>query len=125
MMANFLHGKTAAITGGSGTIGLAMARALLSPSGITATSSAPQVGVDSLILVGRSLEKLQKAQASLQRTVGASSQQTVSIFSCDVSDENSVVQLFQSFDQQFPGGIDLWINNAGMHIQVTFSAFRW
>lgn len=112
-MNHFLHGKTAAITGGSGTIGLAMARALLSPMtcrGSTDDTTIHNLGVSSLILIGRSLDKLRDAQAALRPT---SPHQTVSIFRCDVSNESNVVELFQSLDQQFTGGIDLWINNAG------------
>ena len=94
IMSGFLLGKRAIVTGGSGTIGLAIAKAIVSQGA-------------SVVLTGRSIEKLQKAKRSFE-----TSQDKVSIYSCDVSSEDSVVDFFKTVDKEH-GGVDLLVNNAG------------
>jgi NAD(P)-dependent dehydrogenase (short-subunit alcohol dehydrogenase family) len=96
MSGSALLGKIALVTGGSGTIGRSIAKALLSQGA-------------SVVLAGRRLEKLEQARADLLTYYPG---RNVSIVSSDVSKEDSVVKLFETIDQQH-GGIDLLINNAG------------
>ena len=95
IMSGYLLGKRAIVTGGSGTIGLAIAKAIVSQGA-------------SVVLTGRSIEKLQKAKRSFE-----TSQDKVSIYSCDVSSEDSVLDLFKTVDEEH-GGVDLLVNNAGL-----------
>ena len=88
---SFLASKVALVTGGSGTIGQAIAKGLL------------QQGA-AVCLVGRRVEALEKAQQHL------SSYGSVSYVSCDISNEESVVDLYMTMDEQY-GRIDLLINN--------------
>ena len=96
---NFLLGKLALVTGGSGTIGQAIAKSLVSQGA-------------SVVLTARRMEKLQKAQEALQEVAAETAQ--VHVITSDVSNEDSVVELFQQIDQLEDGkGIDLLVNNAG------------
>jgi NAD(P)-dependent dehydrogenase (short-subunit alcohol dehydrogenase family) len=104
---SFLCGKVALITGGGGTIGEAIASKLVGHGA-------------SVILVGRTLERLQQAKDNVLSKVGIGAQATgdkekVSIMSCDVTQEDSVTQMFLDLDQQC-GGIDLLVNNAGVAV---------
>ena len=114
----FLRGKVALITGGGGTIGEAIASKLVGAGA-------------SVVLVGRTVERLEKARANVLQSVAGSSSTThntttttpvledqVGIFSCDVTKEDSVVNMFQSLDKTYQsnGGVDLLINNAGVAI---------
>jgi NAD(P)-dependent dehydrogenase (short-subunit alcohol dehydrogenase family) len=112
---SFLSGKVALITGGGGTIGEAIASKLVGHGA-------------SVILVGRTLERLQQARQNVLSQVATQSQsqqrqqgdrhEKVSIVSCDVTQEESVTQMFLELDQQYKsnGGIDLLVNNAGVAI---------
>ena len=110
---SFLCGKIALITGGGGTIGQAIASALVKQGA-------------SVVLAGRSLERLEQArdrivsseqQQERQHSNAATSSHPadVSVISCDVTLEQSVQEMFHKLDQQYNnGGIDLLINNAGV-----------
>lgn len=103
MSGSFLTGKVALVTGGSGTIGLAIAKALLSSGA-------------NVILTARRMDKLETAKEQLLSSV--SKEQgggQVHIFSSDVSSEESVVELFQKIDsmKEMGGSVDLLVNNAG------------
>mmetsp|Transcript_22571 Transcript_22571/g.34502 ORF Transcript_22571/g.34502 Transcript_22571/m.34502 type:complete len:254 (-) Transcript_22571:1333-2094(-) len=91
---SLLHGKTAIVTGGSGTIGKAIANALLVN------------GCSNVVLTGRNLERLKQAQSDLG---GAS----CVVIPCDVSNESSALDLFLKVEQDY-GGCDLLVNNAGI-----------
>jgi NAD(P)-dependent dehydrogenase (short-subunit alcohol dehydrogenase family) len=125
LFSSILSGKVALITGGGGTIGEAIASKLVGHGA-------------SVILVGRTLERLQQAKQNVLSQVEAQLQplqvqvqvqvphqsgdqhehEKVSIVSCDVTQEESVVQMFLALDQQYKsnGGIDLLVNNAGVAI---------
>ena len=72
-----LGGRVAVITGGSGGLGLAVAKEL---NGLGAH----------VILLGRSLDKLNKAASQIDSTDGSSS-----VYACDVSNEDSLAQAAQ------------------------------
>lgn len=95
-MSGTLLGRVAVVTGGSGTIGQAIANKLLSQGA-------------SVVLTGRRFEKLQEVQSILLSSYPGSN---VSIIASDVSSEDSVVDLFRRIDQ-IHGGLDLLVNNAG------------
>lgn len=87
------------MTGGSGTIGQAIAKSLVSQGA-------------SVVLTARRKEKLEKAQEALQQV--ATNPAQVHVITSDVSNEESVVELFNQIDQLEDGkGIDLLVNNAG------------
>jgi NADPH:quinone reductase-like Zn-dependent oxidoreductase len=95
---SFLLGKLALVTGGSGTIGQAIAKVLLSQGA-------------SVVLTARRMEKLELAKEKLQKEVDKAA---VHVIASDVSKEESVVNLFQEIDQLEHGkGLDLLVNNAG------------
>ena len=91
-----LLGKIAVVTGGSGTIGQAIAKKLLSQGA-------------SVVLAGRRVEKLQAAQEKLLQSYP---ERNVSYISSDVSKESSVEEFFAQLDEDY-GGLDLLVNNAG------------
>jgi gluconate 5-dehydrogenase len=93
-----LNGRRALITGSSGGIGLALARAL------------GQAGA-TLILNGRHEGKLQAA-AQLLRAEGLS----VSTAAFDVTDADAVRQGIDAIEKDI-GSIDILVNNAGMQIR--------
>jgi gluconate 5-dehydrogenase len=93
-----LNGRRALITGSSGGIGLALARAL------------GQAGA-AVILNGRNASKLQAA-AQLLRTEGLS----VSTAGFDVTDADAVRQGIDAIEKDI-GIIDILVNNAGMQIR--------
>ena len=72
-----LGGRVAVITGGSGGLGLAVAKEL---NGLGAH----------VILLGRSLDKLNEAASQIDSTGGSSS-----VYACDVSNEDSLAQAAQ------------------------------
>ena len=92
-MSSFLTNKLAVVTGGSGTIGKAIAGALLNQGA-------------RVVLTGRSLQKLEDAAASLPN------KDSIVCLPCDVTQEDSVLQLFQKI-QSDHGGCNLLVNNAG------------
>ena len=93
-----LNGRRALITGSSGGIGLALARAL------------GQAGA-AVILNGRNADKLQAA-AQLLRAEGLS----VSTAGFDVTDADAVRQGIDAIEKDI-GSIDILVNNAGMQIR--------
>ena len=93
-----LNGRRALITGSSGGIGLALARAL------------GQAGA-AVILNGRNADKLQAA-AQLLRTEGLS----VSTAAFDVTDADAVRLGIDAIEKDI-GSIDILVNNAGMQIR--------
>lgn len=112
MSSSLLVNKLAVVTGGSGTLGKAIAGALLNQGA-------------RVVLTGRSLEKLQDAKSSL-----AASDDKVTCLSCDVTKEDSVINMFQQIKQDL-GGCHLLINNAGAMspatdtTEVSASDFDW
>ena len=107
-MASSLLGKIALVTGGSGTIGQAIANKL-------ALAGA------SVVLTGRNLQRLQSAAARIQNNLDA--QQTdvalprVDCISCDVTKESSVVDLFEKIqDTHKQTSVDILVNNAGTSV---------
>jgi NAD(P)-dependent dehydrogenase (short-subunit alcohol dehydrogenase family) len=97
---SFLRGKLALVTGGSGTIGKAIAKSLLSQGA-------------SVVLTARRIGKLEETQEALRKEVSGNAAQ-VHVLSSDVSKEESVVELFQKIDQLEGGkGLNLLVNNAG------------
>jgi len=93
-----LNGRWALITGSSGGIGLALARAL------------GQAGA-AVILNGRNADKLQAAAQEL-RAEGLS----VSTAGFDVTDADAVRQGIDAIEKDI-GSIDILVNNAGMQIR--------
>lgn len=98
-----LHGRRALITGSSGGIGLALARAL------------GQAGAH-VILNGRSADKLQQAAATLQSENLSVSSQTF-----DVTNADEVRAAIEGIEAQGP--IDILVNNAGMQIRGPLHEF--
>lgn len=97
---SFLCGKLALVTGGSGTIGKAIARSLLSQGA-------------SVVLTARRVGKLEEVQEALRKDIAGSDAQ-VHVLPSDVSKEETVVELFQKIDKLEGGkGLDLLVNNAG------------
>ena len=94
-------GTVCLVTGGSGTIGLAIAKALVA-------SEARKV-----FLTGRSLEKL---QAAAQQITPPNNNEVVHCVPCDVTDEKAVANLFETIDKESNGsGLELLVNNAGIN----------
>jgi len=98
-----LHGRRALITGSSGGIGLALARAL------------GQAGAH-VILNGRSADKLQQAVNTLQ-----SEKLSVSSSAFDVTHADDVRSTIAGIEAQSP--IDILVNNAGMQIRGPLHEF--
>jgi uncharacterized oxidoreductase len=86
-----LSGNTVLITGGSGGIGFAMAKAFLAEG-------------NKVIITGRKLDKLQEAKEKLG---------DVTIIQSDVSDPAAVQDLYQKVSENFPE-LNVLINNAGV-----------
>lgn len=104
ILASFqLHGRTALVTGSSGGIGFALARAL------------GQAGAH-VVLNGRNANKLQQAAATLQAE-GLS----ISTSAFDVTDANEVHTAIDALEAQ--RGIDILVNNAGMQIRGPLHEF--
>jgi NAD(P)-dependent dehydrogenase (short-subunit alcohol dehydrogenase family) len=102
--AGVFRGKLALVTGGSGTIGRAIA-AMLVRHGAT------------VVLAARNLEKLQAAACSMEQECRVKSGAFVKCIPCDVSNESSVVALFETMDKTYPSkSLNLLINNAGINV---------
>ena len=105
-MVSPLNGKLALITGGSGTIGLAIAKSLVLQ------------GV-SVILVGRNMAKLEMAIDAVLAVLPETPdpRRRVEAFACDVTNERSVIRLFDDISLEFPlQSVNLLINNAGINV---------
>jgi NAD(P)-dependent dehydrogenase (short-subunit alcohol dehydrogenase family) len=96
-MSDFLSNKTAIITGGSGTIDKAIAKAFLT-SGCN------------VFLTGRNQERLDAAVAEL--TCADANYGNIHSFQGKVLDEKDVSMVFDQAQKAY-GGVDLLVNNAG------------
>mmetsp|Transcript_21958 Transcript_21958/g.46314 ORF Transcript_21958/g.46314 Transcript_21958/m.46314 type:complete len:258 (-) Transcript_21958:454-1227(-) len=99
--------KLALITGGGGTIGKAIAKALLDQN-------------ISVVVTGRRLAKLEEVREGMLRDKPQSVEATVHAISSDISREDSVVELFEQIDKldecsSRGGGVDVLVNNAGIN----------
>lgn len=100
--------KVALITGGAGTIGKAIAKALLSEN-------------ISVILTGRRLAKLEEVKQSLLEGRSSTIDANVYAISSDISKEESVFRLFQEIDElDNCAGVDILVNNAGINSNATW-----
>eukprot|EP00531_Pseudo-nitzschia_arenysensis_P005113 CAMPEP_0116140354 /NCGR_PEP_ID=MMETSP0329-20121206/13797_1 /TAXON_ID=697910 /ORGANISM="Pseudo-nitzschia arenysensis, Strain B593" /LENGTH=258 /DNA_ID=CAMNT_0003635451 /DNA_START=57 /DNA_END=833 /DNA_ORIENTATION=- len=99
--------KLALVTGGAGTIGKAIAKALLSAN-------------ISVVLTGRRLAKLEEVKETLLAGRSSSVDASVYAISSDISKEESVVQLFQEISalENGSGSVDILVNNAGINSSV-------
>lgn len=91
------------VTGGSGTIGQAITKALIAG------------GAKRVYLTGRSLEKLHRSVDQIVKN-SPNPNETRSILRClpcDVTNEAAVERLFKAIDQE--GNITLCVNNAGIN----------
>lgn len=96
-------GKLCLVTGGSGTIGVAIAKALVAQ------------GAD-VVMTGRSLPNLEKARTAVLSTLPSAvrSKERVRVVACDVTIETKVEHLFDAIDQyKDHSSIAVLINNAG------------
>ncbi|KAL3917962.1 MAG: hypothetical protein SGILL_004465 [Bacillariaceae sp.] len=101
-MAESLKGKVALVTGGSGTIGKAITKALLSEGA-------------SVILTARRLAKLEEVKKDLlEQHVGGDFVGRIHVVPSDIAKEESVMELFSRIDQI--GSVDIVINNAGINV---------
>lgn len=82
---NFLSGKLALVTGGSGTIGMAIATALVKNKA-------------SVVLTGRNVNRLKAAVEKIREACPEAPENSVKLVSCDVSKEDSVEKLFNTLD---------------------------
>ncbi len=96
--------KLALVTGGAGTIGKAIAKALLSAN-------------ISVVLTGRRLAKLEEVRETLLAERSSSVDANVYAISSDISKEESVVRLFQEIRalEDGSGCVDILVNNAGIN----------
>jgi NAD(P)-dependent dehydrogenase (short-subunit alcohol dehydrogenase family) len=104
-MSSSLQGKVALVTGGSGTIGKAIAKAFLSEGAIA-------------ILAARGLPKLEEAKQELIEQ-GANGN-NIHVITSDIAKEDNVMNLFAQIDAKSLGaggnGVDIVINNAGINV---------
>ena len=98
-----LNGSRALVTGSSGGIGFALARAL------------GQAGAH-VVLNGRNADKLQQAAATLQ-----AEKLSVSTCAFDVTNAHEVREAIDGLETQ--GAIDILVNNAGMQIRGPLHEF--
>jgi NAD(P)-dependent dehydrogenase (short-subunit alcohol dehydrogenase family) len=108
MMPPPVRNKIAFITGGSGTIGKAIANVFLSNN-------------ISVILTGRTLSKLEETKRTLKTTTTTTGNNTFChVIQSDISKEDNVIKLFQEIDQmdECVGsyGVDIVVNNAGINV---------
>jgi 3-oxoacyl-ACP reductase-like protein len=82
---NFLNGKLVLVTGGSGTIGMAIATALVKHKA-------------SVVLTGRNVNRLKTAVEKIREACPEAPENSVKLVSCDVSKEDSVEKLFNTLD---------------------------
>lgn len=96
-MSDFLNGKVAVVTGGSGTIGKAIAKGLL-------------ISGCNVFITGRNQQRLEEAIAEI--TSDDANHGEVKIFQGDVCNDKDVSNLFDAVIEAF-GRVDLLVNNAG------------
>jgi NAD(P)-dependent dehydrogenase (short-subunit alcohol dehydrogenase family) len=96
-----LAGKTAVVTGGSGGIGYAIAKALAREACV-------------VVITGRNADKLNAAAAQLSKSVSGE----VVAHLCDVREPYSVDAVFDMVKTRF-GRIDILVNNAGISQKPT------
>lgn len=97
-MDQFLKGKTAAVTGGTRGIGLAIAEHLLRAGAHVA-------------ICGRSQEGVDRAVKHLSESIGGN----VSGETADISQSDDVKRFFEILGARF-GGLDILVNNAGVGV---------
>ena len=90
-----LNGNTILITGGSSGIGFEIAKNFVAAK-------------NKVIITGRNMEKLEKANEKLGG---------VSIIQSDVSNPDSIKDLYEQVSKEFPG-LNVLINNAGVMLSV-------
>jgi NAD(P)-dependent dehydrogenase (short-subunit alcohol dehydrogenase family) len=94
-----LAGRTVVITGASSGIGAATARAVAAQGGVP-------------LLVARSVDKLDEVKAQIEADGG-----TARVYSCDITDVDSVAATVKEMIADSPDGIDFLVNNAGRSIR--------
>lgn len=90
-----ISGNTILITGGSAGIGFEMAKAFLAAK-------------NEVIITGRNMDKLEQAKQKLG---------DVTIIQSDVSDPDSIKELYEQVSKEFPG-LNVLINNAGVMFTI-------
>jgi NAD(P)-dependent dehydrogenase (short-subunit alcohol dehydrogenase family) len=97
-----LKGKAAVVTGGSGTIGKAISKQLL------------KAGCN-VHITGRNEQRLVEAKTELMEFLdGQKDTGKVSTFAGDVTNQEDVINLFDTVGKSNAGGVDLLVNNAGI-----------
>jgi NAD(P)-dependent dehydrogenase (short-subunit alcohol dehydrogenase family) len=94
-----LAGRTVVITGASSGIGAATA------SAVAAQGAIP-------LLVARSVDKLDEVKTQIEADGG-----TARVYSCDITDAESVAATVKQMIADSPDGIDFLVNNAGRSIR--------
>jgi NAD(P)-dependent dehydrogenase (short-subunit alcohol dehydrogenase family) len=94
-----LAGRTVVITGASSGIGAATAHAVAREGGVP-------------LLVARSVDKLDEVKAEIEAAGG-----TARVYSCDITDAESVAATVKEMIADSPEGIDFLVNNAGRSIR--------
>ncbi|HEY1487960.1 MAG TPA: SDR family NAD(P)-dependent oxidoreductase, partial [Micromonosporaceae bacterium] len=94
-----LAGRTVVITGASSGIGAATAYAVAAEGGVP-------------FLVARSVDKLDEVRATIESDGG-----TARVYSCDITDAESVAATVKQMIADAPLGIDFLVNNAGRSIR--------
>lgn len=97
-----MEGQVAIVTGGSGTIGKAIAKDLL------------QAGA-TVVITGRTQSTLDAARAELLGGGGSAPDEKLHVYVMDVAKEDDVVGLFEHV-QKTLGTCNLLVNNAGMAV---------
>ncbi len=95
------NGKVSIVTGGGSGIGRLMAETL-AESG------------SKVVLLGRSLDKVQKAAAEIADQTGAE----VKAYSCDVTSKQDIEKVTAAINEEY-GQIDILVNNAGTNAPGT------
>jgi uncharacterized oxidoreductase len=90
-----LNGNTVLITGGSSGIGFEMAKEFLAAK-------------NTVVITGRNMEKLEKAKQKLG---------DVTIFQSDVSNSDSIKELYEKVSKEFPD-LNVLVNNAGVMFTI-------
>lgn len=105
-----LKGRRALITGGGSGIGLAIAECFI-------------LSGASVVIAGRSLEKLDNAKAQLAERCGCD-QNDIEVLRLDISDTQEAEETILSFSANDSRDIDILVNNAGISCEGLFGAIR-